>query len=466
MISLDAINSALEAGKHAAPETKTDDLGVATADDCQNAVFSFEERLKVEVLQLKLDLLPHEDHLYTLADMLSDSRNMDYKQYKQLTTVSSSSSKTIPKDLRKYFTANTFLTLPKDKDGNIQTLDLLHFIQKSIDAEEVGLNLLRHCIANEDTLHENGNAGWGVHGVSGDCGFISEAELERYIFEQIQRIHSCKDFQFGFYPFYSYAASRRFLFYMDPHRTRRIAINKLAHSKVMEDFVKMRHRSHPMNSDPNTVEVGNTGYGSDATSVKEDVATKYSDNWFHGAHAEKVYNTYLELDMDANGTLSEDELYHFSGLNPADSLRLTRVAIRRLLEETVTYMPVEMDFKGFLDLVLALENKPAVQSITYFWNIVNVDKSGRLSSHNILYFYKEIYSSLKEHGCDAPEPASVVVEIFDILSCQNPDGPTLNEVIKSGQGHMIMSMLLDVTGFWQYDNRENLIAQQQAATTQ
>jgi len=479
MISLDAINNALEVSKHPISEAKTDDI--ITAEDCQNAIFSFEDRLKTEVLQLKLDLLPHEDHLFTLADMLNSCPRLDYTQYKQVTTASgkkdsnSSSSKPIPKDLRKYFTANTFLTLPKDKNGNIETLDLLHFIQKSIEAEEVGLNLLRHCIANEDTIHENGNAGWGVHGVSGDSGFITEAELERYIFEQIPRIHSCKSFQFGFYPFYSYAASRRFLFYLDPHRTRRIAIKKLAHSRVMEDFVKLRRRFHPMNNAPNATnryEGGYTGYGNDVTNnnkklteTSEEAAAKYADNWFHGAHAEKVYNTYLELDVDANGTLSEDELYHFSGLNPADSLRLTRVAIRRLLEETVTYTPVEMDFKGFLDLVLALENKTAAQSMTYFWNIINVDKTGRLSPHNILYFYKEIYSSLKEHGCDAPEPTGVVFEIFDILSCQNQDGPTLKELIKSGQGHVVLSMLLDVTGFWQYDNRENLIAQQQSTTS-
>jgi serine/threonine-protein phosphatase 2A regulatory subunit B'' len=186
-----------------------------------------------------------------------------------------------------------------------------------------------------------------------------------------------------------------------------------------------------------------------------------SDNWFLGTQAEKVYNTYLELDADENGTLSEDELYHFGGMNPSDSLRLTRTAIRRLLEETVTYSPVELDFKGFLDLVLALRNKATAQSITYFWKIINVDKSGRLSEQNIHYFYKEIFSSLKEHGCDAPDVKNVVVEIFDILACQDPRGPTLKDVIKSGQGHVVMSMLLDVTGFWQYDNRESLIGQQQ-----
>ena len=490
MISIESINSALGAAKlsdlrhqqiKADSDSSTKEFQISN-EEIKESVLFFEERIKLEVLQLKLDLIPHEDHLYALADQLRDIPSINYSEYKKLLSsgfqiASSSSSRQIPRDLRKYFSANTFLTLPKDQHGNINTVELLKFIQKNIETEEVGLNLLRHCIT-EDNDAANGSAGWGVHGVSGDSGFISEAELERYIFEQIPRIHSCKNFQFSFYPFYSYAASRRFFFYLDPHRSRQIALNKLAHSNVMEDFVKMRRRYHPLNihEKSDISSNGNTNfknklsafeYRSNATSSFDEeraLQTMYTNCWFHGSAVERIYNTYIDLDIDANGTLSEDELYHFSGMQPSDSLRLTRAAIRRLFEETVTYTPVEMDFKGFLDLTLALENKTSSESISYFWNIVNVDKSGRLSAHNIIYFYKEIYASLKEHGCDAPDPENIVVEIYDVLSCQDPRGPTLKDVIKSGQGHVVMSMLIDVTGFWQYDNRENLIAQQQATT--
>ena len=484
MISLDAINRALKVA-NGSEETYLTTNSISYVEEEKErepenvetmSIFkSFEKSIRREVLQLKLDLLPRQDSFDELTRQFHDCATMDYTEYTSNLSSSSSSSspsssssssstapssssptRHIPRQLCKYFTANTFLILPKDKHGHIKTEDLLKFIQKSMHAEEVGLNLLRHCITDDNDIYNDGDAiverapsaGWGVHGVSGDTGFISEAELERYIFELIPKIDSCKEFKFSFYPFYAYAASRKFFFFQDQHRTRRIAIKKLAHCNVMEEFLKVQKKASPPPLSSLSLDGNNDN-------------NSLTDNWFHGSHVERIYNTYLELDVDENGTLSEEELYHFGGLNPEDSLRLTRTAIRRLLEETVTYSPVELDFKGFLDLVLALGNKVSSQSLTYFWKIIDVDKSGRLSEQNIIYFYKEIFSSLKEHGCDAPEIQNVTMEIFDILSCQDPRGPTLQEVIKSGQGHIVMSMLLDVTGFWQYDNRESLIAQQQ-----
>jgi hypothetical protein len=32
-------------------------------------------------------------------------------------------------------------------------------------------------------------------------------------------------------------------------------------------------------------------------------------------------------------------------------------------------------------------------------------------------------------------------------------GPTFQDLVNSDQGHTVISMLLDVNGFWQYDNR-------------
>ena len=468
MISLDAINSALEvaefrsssrveekaAHQHTASDNGNDDFesnneSSKPVDTNAETVLSFQKRLKGEVLLAQIEALPLEAQVLELADRMGDATALDYTAYKELLQKPMSSTSITASavaeggDIRKYLSPKTFLLLPKDVNGCVTSQDLLKFVTKCMDVEEVGLNLLRHCIIDDADLDGPAGVsrGWGVHGVSGSCGFISEAELERYLFELIPRLHSCQDFDYNFYPFYSYAASRCFFFHLDPLRSHRLSVHKLAHSRLMEEFVSMR-REPQGGADSRA---GGSG----------------TEGWFHGEHVQRVYNTYLSLDTDSNGTLSAEELHNFSGVDPADSVRFTHAAIQRLLEETVAYSPVEMDFKGFLDLVLALQNKGAAQSVSYFWNAINVDKSGRLSPSNITYFYKEVHTSLREHGCDAPEVENVVAEIYDILACQDPLGPTLKDVVKSGQGGTVMSMLLDVTGFWQYDNRESLIAQQQ-----
>jgi hypothetical protein len=156
--------------------------------------------------------------------------------------------------------------------------------------------------------------------------------------------------------------------------------------------------------------------------------------------------------------LSQEELLQFSGL-PGEALQLTQTAVRRLFEEYITYRPMEMDYRTFLDLILALENKMTIESMSYFFRILDIDKCGRLTPESIMYFYKDVCETLKKTNYEAPTPANMVVEVFDILACNDSRGPTFQELANSGQGHTVISMLLDVNGFWMYDNRESLMQQ-------
>ena len=63
----------------------------------------------------------------------------------------------------------------------------------------------------------------------------------------------------------------------------------------------------------------------------------------------KVYEKYLKLDVDHNGLLSKKELANYSW-------GLTDIFIDRVFEEYQTFEN-EMDYKTFLDFVLAMENK-------------------------------------------------------------------------------------------------------------
>lgn len=148
-----------------------------------------------------------------------------------------------------------------------------------------------------------------------------------------------------------------------------------------------------------------------------------------------------------------------SNSDSSGQIQFTVSAIRRLFDETVTFTPVEMDYKGFVNLVLATENSVTPESIRYFWQLVDYDKSGRLSEEKIKYFYKDVHDCLVRTNYDAPSAAHVVLEIFDLVACNDPRGPTLADLLASKQGHIVMTMLLDVNGFWRYDNRESLMAQ-------
>ena len=107
---------------------------------------------------------------------------------------------------------------------------------------------------------------------------------------------------------------------------------------------------------------------------------------------------------------------------------------------------MEMDYKTFLDLYLALEYKSTVEAMSYFWRVLDIDKCGRLTPNAIKYFYADIYDSLRATGYEAPSVENIIIEIYDILACSSD--PKFLDFITSEQGHTVISMLLDVNGFW------------------
>lgn len=151
-----------------------------------------------------------------------------------------------------------------------------------------------------------------------------------------------------------------------------------------------------------------------------------------------------------------EEAAEFSGLNRRKRINFTHAAWERIFEEYIPYSPAELDYKGFVNLILALENPTSPASIKYFWKVLDFDRSGFLTPTKIKFFYNDVYQSLVGNY-DAPSAAHVVVEVFDILACNNDRGATLDDFLTSKQGHVVVSMLLDVNGFWRYDNRESLV---------
>jgi hypothetical protein len=99
------------------------------------------------------------------------------------------------------------------------------------------------------------------------------------------------------------------------------------------------------------------------------VATQVAANWFSGINALRVFSLYVDLDKDQNGMLSQDELLAFTGPVSNDQVQLTRTAVRRIFEENITYQPLEMDYKAFLDLYLALQYRATTESMSYFWRV-------------------------------------------------------------------------------------------------
>ncbi|CAM9597022.1 unnamed protein product [Ectocarpus sp. 6 AP-2014] len=116
----------------------------------------------------------------------------------------------------------------------------------------------------------------------------------------------------------------------------------------------------------------------------------------------------------------------------------------------------QMDYKTFLDLVLAMDNKQTRQAMQYFWRVLDVQGKGRLTISTIHLFFRDIAHALEEGGFETPTTDDVKDEIFDMVKPADPTFISLADLLASGAGHTVVSMLVDTNGFWTYDNRESL----------
>lgn len=66
---------------------------------------------------------------------------------------------------------------------------------------------------------------------------------------------------------------------------------------------------------------------------------------------------------------------------------LTKLFIDRVFQECITYEG-EIDYKTYLDFVLALENRHEPQSLHYLFRILDIHEKGYLDTFCLKYFFK------------------------------------------------------------------------------
>ncbi len=70
-----------------------------------------------------------------------------------------------------------------------------------------------------------------------------------------------------------------------------------------------------------------------------------------------------------------------------NSSTLTPVFITRVFQECLTYGG-EMDYKSYLDFVLALDNRNSPQGLRYLFQIMDIDNKGYLHPGDLNFFYR------------------------------------------------------------------------------
>jgi len=155
--------------------------------------------------------------------------------------------------------------------------------------------------------------------------------------------------------------------------------------------------------------------------------------------------------------------------------------VARLFQEVNTYpnkdgMQNEMDYKLYLDFVLANMYKTTNEALQYHFRMLDLHKTGRLTVFEVNYFFRPVIERLHEmkyYEAEQELPSrerekererekqklleDVVDEIFDMVKPKERSAITLKDLVDCKVGETVVGILTDVFAFLQYDQREQLM---------
>lgn len=210
---------------------------------------------------------------------------------------------------------------------------------------------------------------------------------------------------------------------MDPKKTGKINIKDIVTSNILTEFNEMKEPL-PTN-DPNY----NNG-----------------NNWFSISNFWRIYKKYIDLDKDKNGMLSKEELIRFG---PG----LTMIFIDRVFEEYQRY-DNSIDFKQFIDFVLALENRKSSASIIYIWRALDVYHKNAVDTFVINMFFRQVVKKIINRGKGEYKIDDIKDEIWDMIKPKNENYFTLQDVLASSYSDTVLSLLIDAKAFYLHDQKE------------
>lgn len=347
-----------------------------------------------------------------------------------------------------FFGARHFVLFDLDKYGRIP---IVHYFQWVMRKNE----LMR--TRSELSTYDSGGNGW-----------LTEADLQGYVKDLRVRLPALTGLLDAFVHFYVVTAVRKFFFFLDPRRRGRIRINDVLLSPILQELLDLR---------------------------RPDLSAEdLRSNWFSQQSAAQIYDDYLQLDIDQNGMLSAYEIQKWRDEG------LSTTFVNRLWQELNLYPKggsgsrdsLEMDYKIYLDFVLANTYKTTFEALQYHFRVLDFNKTGRLTVFEINYFFRAIVEKMmylkyrdayrddssrddsSRRDSDAV-PASVLTgyperereaaklledvvdEIFDMVKPEDPNFITLKDLVECKVGETVVNILTDVWGFLMYDQREQLM---------
>lgn len=181
------------------------------------------------------------------------------------------------------------------------------------------------------------------------------------------------------------------------------------------------------------------------------------NNWFFFGLVERIYEHFTSLDTDGDGVLTEEELMTYNDSS------FTKLVIHRVFEMHVPFSGDRhvMDFKHYLNFVLATEYPTAKASVQYIWSLLDLDGTHSYIHVDVLRcFCRDLAHELRSRNIMVDITADMILtEVLDMINPAWHEHVTLEDIEKSGHDGTVFPILLSFRNFSTYDSRESSSAE-------
>ena len=176
----------------------------------------------------------------------------------------------------------------------------------------------------------------------------------------------------------------------------------------------------------------------DAVDENDDINVVH--NFFSYEHFYVLYCKFWELDTDRDFMITQEDLLRYGGH------ALTRRAIERVFEQAgrqfLCTSPGKMGYEDFCFFMLAEEDKSTLESIKYWFSVVDLNSDGAVTPEEMKVFYDEQLHRMECLGHELVPFDDIYSQLCDLVGLSAADGFAkfeLKDFTRGGVDHMMLT---------------------------
>ncbi|CAN1729904.1 Probable serine/threonine protein phosphatase 2A regulatory subunit B''gamma [Linum perenne] len=181
--------------------------------------------------------------------------------------------------------------------------------------------------------------------------------------------------------------------------------------------------------------------------------------YFSYEHFYVIYCKFWELDSDHDFLIDKENLIRYG--NHALTYRIVDRVFSQVARKFRSKVEGKMGYEDFVYFILSEEDKSSEPGIEFWFNCIDLDGNGILTSNEMQFFYEE---QLHRMECMAQEPVlfeDILCQIIDMIGPENEGLVTLRDMRRTKLAGHVFNILFNLNKFIAFESRDPFLIRQE-----